>query len=311
MNEGIKHIIEKLKALELADLHGKKLDDTLANLKDRNEELEVLISKGNKKIESLNKLSIKALYHILRGNKKNELTIQQQRYLDISLEYTHNQKMIAQTEYEKEVIARKSDSQTSLKEQLRAEVLGLTETIDDANITQLKRILEKSQSNIGLIKEMEEAIDQGVIVNRKMNGTIKFLKTKAQKLFDEFKDKSIFSEVQTSGIEKYQDKIVSLKHALLKYEVEITDVYQLILKEKSYQSHDMSNLLDDYREHLIDDLFADKPLNKSYFFLKNLKEQILAVNRVLRSDLSKVRKEQKLLNEREHKLLSKLKKYDL
>jgi hypothetical protein len=309
MNKEIVELIRNLKSAEIAEQYlSRLLHANEYNAKKKNY-LEKLIKKKFKKIDSLTSISVKSLYYKLLKTKTQQLEIEKQRYFEISLEYNEILKTIENNNYEIDVLGRKVESIDSLRKELRSKVSNLSPKWDNQSTKLFKKIIEQNKSNIALIKEFEEAIDLGVIVNKKLNKILKFIKDKAQSIYNEFEDKSIINDFQVNQIDKYQDLMVSLKHSLLKFDLEIEEVYQIILNDKSYKNSKSSILIDDYKEHLVSDVFNTNTLGSSFLFIKSLKTQVMGLTKVLRSDLRKLKKQQIELENRELQILELIKKY--
>ncbi len=153
-----------------------------------------------------------------------------------------------------------------------------------------------------MVKELEEAIDQGVILNNKFNKSIKFLKAKAKDYYGIYKSKEAVYTSNVSNISKYQNQLVSIRHCLVKYELEVEDVYREISRVKEY-----SNVFVAYRANLRRDLHENDSLEDSYTFLKGFKSKVMMITKSLRSDLRKIRKELLQLEEEEQAAINKLK----
>lgn len=306
MEREIKDIITELKRIHIAEKHLEKL----YTLKEEyTHELAVLgtqIETELRKIESLDNISIVSLYHKLLGNKDGVLEMLKKHYLQLSLRFNETSKALKNVVYEISILVSKIDKQNHLKEELKHKIQLFDNKLTDHNLSSYKELVLRITSKLKLVKEIEEAIDQGMVVNKKFNITLSFIKKKAQAIYDEVNDKNVMASYAISNLGRYQDLITSLRHSLVKLEIEMNDVYQEILNTKGNQNPLVSNFISEYRMNLLSDLMSTKTLNGSYVFLKNFKAIIMSTTRSLRNDLRNLKRELIDLEELEERILYEL-----
>ena len=308
MKHSIREIVVQLKEISIAEKQLTKLVQLQKGYLAEIDALELEIMKKSSKIESINKLSIVAIYHMLLGTKESKLEMLKKHYLQLSLTYND---LVRSLEHVEEDIRRLTDivdGQKALRAELNHKIQIYDKEIGSSTLEAYRRVAMETTRKLRLIKEIDEAIDQGVIVNKKFNKAIKFIKKKAQEIFDEVNDKRIVKDYTISNISKYQGLISSLKHSLVKFEIEINDVYKEILNDKNYTDSIVTNFVDEYRINLVSDLTSYKTMDGSYTFLKNFKSIMMSTTRSLRSDLRKLKKELYALEERERSLIVELEK---
>lgn len=306
MEKELKDIITELKSINIAERHLSKVTTLEVEYTAELLKLENEIRTKCSKIESLSKLSVTSLYHRLVGDKNKTLELLKKHYLQLSLRFNEIDKSLKNLKYESSILESKIERQSELRETLKHKIQLFEKKLENKTLNAYRKVVKEMTIKLRLMKEIDEAIDQAVIVNKKFNGSIRFIKSKAQEIYNEVNDQKLMYNYNISNLSKYQDRITSLKHSLIKLEIEINDVYVEILKDKNYTNNIVSNFVNEYRMNLITDLTSQQTLNGSFVFLKNYKAIIMSMTKSLRSDLKKLKKELEQLEDHERNLLENI-----
>ncbi len=306
MEKELKDIITELKSINIAERHLSKVTTLEVEYTAELLKLENEIRTKCSKIESLSKLSVTSLYHRLVGDKNKTLELLKKHYLQLSLRFNEIDKSLKNLKYESSILESKIERQSELRETLKHKIQLFEKKLENKTLNAYRKVVKEMTIKLRLMKEIDEAIDQAVIVNKKFNGSIRFIKSKAQEIYNEVNDQKLMYSYNISNLSKYQDRITSLKHSLIKLEIEINDVYVEILKDKNYTNNIVSNFVNEYRMNLITDLTSQQTLNGSFVFLKNYKAIIMSMTKSLRSDLKKLKKELEQLEDHERNLLENI-----
>ncbi len=309
MTEEIRNTIFKLKSTEIAAQYLERLYEERKNLLDRCDVLNGILENKFQDIETLTSNTLKSIYLRLLKNRDAVLEIEKQRYLEISIEFKEVNKSVEQVNYEIGILEPKISAIEVLKAELKDHISNYIPKAKNSTLTKFRSIIQKSQSNLEIIKEIEEAIEQGVIVNNHSNKILKYLKKEAQEVYNEFRDKTKIKEFQVFRIDRYQDLIIALRHYLIKYDVEVADVYEIILDDATYNSPKLTTAIVEYRENLVSDLFNSKTLGKSFQLVQRIKSHAMSITKSLRSDLRKLKKKQIVLDKEESEMMLYLKTY--
>lgn len=291
MRQELKDIIQEIKSIQIANKQLNKLKLLRIEYLNDLELINESISKSSTFIDSLNKVSFYSIYTKLIRKRQAKLTIHKSYFLKQSLNYNEVIKSIELVDFEIEVLSNKSKKLKDSKDRLKELVSNQNIKSGVKEINKLKKLFAKISKNLALIKEFEEAIQQGVVLNRIFNKTINHLKKEAHRIFKKFKSDDILMTYDVRKIQKYQENLISLKHNLIKYEVEVQDVYKALLKTNDYDNSLVSSFIQEYRFNLLNDLTSTIELNSSFIYLKNFKSVIMSLTKNLRKDLKSLKRD--------------------
>lgn len=307
MEQRIKNLIRRLKEISIAEkqLGGlvAQKQSYIANLY----KLEDQIEAKYYRIDALTSMSVRALYHKLLGNRASELDSLKTHYLELSIQYNTTAHSLAEVSNEISQLEALVESQESVRTDLNHQLQHYEATLKNTTLASYRVIAKAITAKLQLAKEVEEAIDQGVIANKKLNKTIDFLKSKSKEILLEIGDRAATNRYPVSNLTKYQAHITSLKHSLVKLDIEIADIYDHLTKDSTDTKEIAAAFDSQYRLYLAADLTAQKTMNDSYQFLKNTKARIMSITRSLRSDLRRINKELSNLEGEERALLDSIK----
>ncbi len=305
MNANISKLIKELEAVEITKSHIKELNKLLKASELRIREIDEEIKSKVSKIETLEQSSFQRLYLTLTRNYKNVLDITKEHYILLCLEYNELQKERELLKYEIKVLTKKTVKITAIKAKLREVIKEEAELlIDQSKIKVYKKLVTKLERKYRIEKEMEEAIDEGVFLNKKFNDAIKYLMKIPKHVYDIQKDIKDLKEYDGESIGKFQEKVLRIKHSMVKFKSEVNEVFvQLNLVKDDYNYYSASFIME-YRKKLARDIILNKGLNKSLIHLDEQKKLVLEFTKTLRKDLRKVRKEISLLEEDEMETLN-------
>jgi hypothetical protein len=291
VRQELKDIIQEIKSIQIANKQLNKLKLLRIEYLNDLELINESISKSSTFIDSLNKVSFYSIYTKLIRKRQAKLTIHKSYFLKQSLNYNEVIKSIELVDFEIEVLSNKSKKLKDSKDRLKELVSNQNIKSGVKEINKLKKLFAKISKNLALIKEFEEAIQQGVVLNRIFNKTINHLKKEAHRIFKKFKSDDILMTYDVRKIQKYQENLISLKHNLIKYEVEVQDVYKALLKTNDYDNSLVSSFIQEYRFNLLNDLTSTIELNSSFIYLKNFKSVIMSLTKNLRKDLKSLKRD--------------------
>ena len=113
---------------------------------------------------------------------------------------------------------------------------------------------------------------------------------------------------KVSEIEKYQDYIIAINHAFIRYVGEVNDVYSIILDSSESPDKFLKNFMNHYRFNLINDMRRAKNMKSSFKFLQRYKDTLLSLNTSFKTDLKTIDNHIKELEIKEAELLSTISK---
>lgn len=300
MNKKLKDLIRNVKALEIARSHYLNLENEISRNENRlkvlQDELEGLLDEQ----EKLKSFTIYSLYKKLIHSHEHSLEMVKEHYLHKSLEYNEVLKDIQLLEYELDVLSQKFVDEgivlSEFKAHLRAELKSLTH----GKLKEYAIVIDRIEKNVSITKEIEEAIEAGVVLNRRINSVISFLSNETHQFFYNKGGQIIdILNVPQSKVDKYQQLIIRTKHAMMRFEAEMSDVYQHIFNDSS-KAYDLgSDLLKEYKTNLLTDFKLKSSLFNSTELVRNLKSNVMGLTQSLRKDLKSLKKELLLLEDKE------------
>jgi len=291
LKQDLKDIIQQLKSIEISQKHLRKLQEVRVLYCVELDDLKRSISKSSSFIESLDRVSFYSIYSKLLRTREANLSMHKRYFLEQSLKYNELLKALELLDFEIEILTNKVLKLSQIKKKFKKIIEERNIKIRNINVIKFRNLVTSIDRKLILIKEIEEAIAQGVTLNKILNKTINHLKKEAHRIFKSFKNEEILKAYDISKLQKYQQNLVSIKHGLIKYEIEIEDVYKELLNSRDYDNSLVSTFVQEYRINLLNDLTSTTELNSSFIYLKNFKSVIMSLTRNLRSDLKKLKKE--------------------
>ena len=306
MENKVKTIIEQLRSIEISKVYLKELREKKREYQERITELQELTDNALIEIEQFDNNSFRSVLDKFLKGQKPSLEVAKQYYLDIVLEYNELLKAVGEIDFEIEILKNKISSGDSAKNELKRLLKNERLESGISEVKELKQVNKRIDSLTGLIFEMTEAIDEGKTLNRKFNSAINFLKRLAESIYTEVQDVDEMQSFEVFKLDRYQDHIIKIQHGMMKFEIEVNDIYKILMRDKSMEYSIGGNFLKDCRLNLIADVQSNKQLNNSYRFLESYKSLIMNYARTLRSDIKKVKLELKVLEDKENRILRQL-----
>jgi len=307
LKEEIKNIVSELRRITLIERQLEELLKVREVYQSEKITLDQELNKIGNRSESLQSVSLTMLYSKLLRRKKKEINTLNNQYLKLSIQRNDCIQLIADLDWEVELLSRLIAKQQALKVSLQSEVRRYKGQFVDQSLHSLKLVINAIQQKVSFSREIEEAIDQGVITNKKLNKILKLLKQTAVEIYDTTKDSKVLLQKPVSDLERYQKQVVSVRHSLMKFELELADLQDQNYEEKIYWTTTTVAFIQQYRENLEIDLTVDRSMNYSYSFLKGLKKSVMSTTRTLRREQRKIQKQIARLEKQESKLLYDIK----
>jgi len=306
MNSSISELILKIKAARrsktLVSELKAHLEDETVRFNDLSHKLDVI----GRRIQKLEKHALIHNYFKLISQNKDILEIEKDHYFDLVLEFNEIKQSIHLIKIQIEDEKSKSSELKWLKAEFKNALDKSNSVVLDVRLNVYKRIFKEIEYHMGLVRELEEAIKEGVSLNRKFNSAIKFLEATAKSIFKQNKSKADLKNYKIKSVTQYHTHIIKIKHNLFLFESEVNDVYREILKDNTLTNHLVANFKDEYRFVLLRDMKKSKNLDHSYSFMKKHKQIHMSIVRSLRQDLKKVKKRLRLLLIEEEQMMKKI-----
>lgn len=297
----LKNLIKSIKSAQIAEALVKELKLKKKEQQLRLIELTRIIEKENREINLLTNFSIRYIFRRLSGKINQNLELRNDFYLSISLQYNELIKSNNLIDYELDLLNYKVKKLPILTEQLKDYMIQKEGTLPSQHLNDYKIVIRKLEKLIKSANEIDEAIIEGVKVNKKFNKIINFLKNEENNI-----QISIYDNYKMKKLDRYQSQLVEIQIALLKFKKEYNDVHKELFGEINYSNSLIQNFIDQLRTNLITDFNGRSGLKHSLQILQNFKSNIMTLTKTLRSDVRKIDKEIVELEKEEFLLLENI-----
>lgn len=305
METDIELCLGEIRAIKLSRQYLAELREMSASQRRRLRTIELELATHASRIEGLNKPSLGALVRELLGRKEQLLEMHRQHYLNLALEYNELQLSLERAAFEKEVLERKISREQEIVSKLKDALKARDALLSTPALRDLQVITQQIDRKQAVIREIEEAIDEGLRLSKLFASAIRFAGKQAGASYKVTKEKDMLSRHEISVIEKYQQHMVGIQHSMLKFEAEVSDVYQS-MKTFKVVSKISDHFLSEYRMNLINDIHRYMDLGNSQVFLRYHHSVVKNFLKTLRDDLRQLRSQLKDLEAREASIVADL-----
>ncbi len=309
MDNKLKELVKELKRIDIISNQKEILKTNRSRLIQRRDRIEELLDNKEIEIDKLSRLTLSYLIKQILNRRESSLESVKHEYLNLSIEFNSLTQSIEKVDFELGVLERRRENSSEIREQIRAYFLQEETRLSSTLMLEYRKVAKRLLHKLEVYYELEEAVTQGMRINRKMNSAIKYLEREAERLSDNEYSRKQIVHYQLRKLEKYQKYVIDINHNFVMYESELNDVYRIIFSDQNYSSRYLEDFMSNYRINLLTDLSNKKTLNSSWSFIKRYKEIILNLNRILRKDMKQIMKEIRKLEKREEELVEDLKKY--
>ena len=307
MNKNIIDIIKEIKKAQIAKSLLIELKKEHSYQKKRLEELTNEIQEINNSNDVLSNFSIEYIFKHLIGKRNIELEIVKEHYLSLSLQFNETKRSLELLNYEIGILKSKSQNLTAHKKELRYQLLAIEEKMMDGYLSHYRKIVKELKVKIELACEMDEAIIQGVVVNKSLNKTLSYLDSLNAKIQGFKTNPKAYKNYRIDKLDKYKNCITHVQLEFLKFKKEYNDVHLKYFTNTVYSEKIANDFLEDIRRNLLTDIRGNRGHKHSIQIVSNLKSNIMSLTRSLRSDVRKIEKDILLLEKEEAELIANLK----
>ncbi len=303
----IKAIIQKITALERAEIRYKETQEMYQNMIRQLEGLEKVMQKELDDIKKLEKLGLSSLFHKVLGNKDEQLEIERQEYLTVNLKYKELNNNIDAAEFELKLLENKFKELPDAKKKLN-KLLQVREkeilTLRSPRSTKLLEVIQQEDKEVRWHTEIIEAIHIGEKVVSALDRIISHL-LKAQQWgkVDLFSKGGYPDYMKHSAIDRATNEIYQTKPLLLIFKKELEDIgmgHHLILNLKSF-----SMFTDVFFDNLISDWIIQNKIKNALSSINATRDKSTQIINGLEVKKSKSEQEIEKLFKLKNEILSK------
>jgi len=235
-------------------------------------------------IESLEKLTLKGVFHSILGDKKKQLEESRQEYLQLALKHNEMKTSIETLHFELKILRRKSDMlkqmETELEglQKIREEELKVEDSVEGE---QLRILLARIDRNIADSAMLDEIMSSGKKAMKKLSmAALSLQEAKNWGNWDMMQKRQRMGEYyKHSAIDDAKRYAIDAKRALIAFERELYEI-DLHLNIKQLDISSMSSFLDIFFDNLITD----------WIFQQKIKKTLSSVNLVIDDVKSVIKK---------------------
>jgi len=300
--------IEDFKSLELAKRHLEKLESRIQKTKQKLNALQATIEKEYKDIAQLEKLSVRALFEKMLGDKEAQLEIERQEYLRAVLNFNECKKSLELLDFERKILQKKLTNYNKTKSELhnlirqRAQSLVQEDELAKQLITDIDKEID---ANIAFKRELYEAITVALKIKRALREVINNL-NKVLKWGEYTLNNPDQHIRKMTYMNKAKDHAYLAKQLLQEFEDELADIYDK-------QNINIQTTLETFR-YFIQSFFNDLILDWVVLMkIQNASHTVIQVNnkvneiaRTLQNELKTTESNLEVLIDKKEKIILEL-----
>lgn len=269
-------------------------------------DLEKELKKEHQDVIRLEKLSVKGMFHDFLGDKKKQLEIERQEYLDAVLRFNECIKFIELLEFEKGVLEEKLKKEPALKNRLKelrkkreAEIMRSGSDLG----RQILGIEKEIDQYLAVIREIREALIIGEKIMELLTNIVKQLGVTNQWGYHDNMYVSYNPHADQNNVDAALRIAYKVKQLLLQYEDELNDIYGKRRFKLAATMNTIIHFTDNIRVNLISDWVIQEKIQNTFHSVMGFRDQIQRVNDALKVELNNTEKGIKYLEEKKQKLL--------
>lgn len=281
----IRMLNEEISKLRTIENHYQSSKQELVHAKQQFAKSEQKLNDEYADIEALEKLTLKGVFHSILGDKKKQLEVARQEYLQVALKHNEMKTTIETLNYELSILQKKSDLlrelQTELKslQILREEELRFEDSLEGE---QLRIILKKIEENIQESNRVEGIRNSGKVALKKLSMSVLALQeAKNWGNWDMMQKRNRMGDYyKHSAIDDAKKYAFDAKRALVNFERELAEL-NMNLKTKQFDLGSMSSFMDIFFDNLITDWIFQQKIKKTLININTVIEDVKKIITIL------------------------------
>ena len=250
-------VLKKYQDFERVNKHLIDLDKRIDESYKAMDKLERVMTKEQKEVEELEKLSLKGIFHKVLGSKAEQLEKERQEYLQAALKRNEHKKSIELLEYERGILENKLEKLQGIEAQAERmikereknlmrdgspvgrRILTISKTIDESKHLkrEIKEAFHVGQQAFGVLQEME-----GFLKNARNWGN-----------WDMMGGKGMSTYVKHTNIDRARARLHKAQNHLIRFEDELRDVYNPRQLNLTLNLDSFTRFIDIFFDNLISD----------------------------------------------------------
>jgi len=315
LTEEYKSTIEELRKFAIRSARVQRLEHELQERLNRLQELEEEIQESKVDLAKLADKSFMNIYLKLTNQMDDHFKIQEQYYLDISLEFNDILESLPALKKEIQQYKNQNLEFEDFKDGLVKKMHKFRNAVRDTRIEEYVKITEELENCFQLKVELIEATTLGFDMIEGLSSAIDYIRDASFQWKGESGpsfhpnskiERQRFREFKQNEFKKYQSIILPLRHNFIKFIGEVNDVYVLLLKKKKLPKKVINKFTDNYLRSIATDMRKAKNFSSSIRFLNQYKDRVEVLTYLMRDDLEILDKDIAALEAKEAKIIESL-----
>jgi len=313
VTEDYKSTIEQLRRFAINAARLERLEEEKAVQEKRLSELAEEISESKVEIEKIRDNSFMNIYMKLTNQLDAHFKIQEQYFLDLSLEYNDVSEALIILNYEIQILKNNKLEYQSFKSGLKKKMNKFRNKVQDTRVESYIKVTKDLEDCLKLRVELEEATNLGFEMIDGLAEGIRYITDASNKgEFGKIKEpnskleRQRFSLFKDRDFKEYQSIILPLRHNFIKFIGEVNDVYIIILRRKKLPMKVINKFTNNYLRSLATDMRRAKNFTSSIRFLNQYKDRVEVLTTLMEDDLLVVDQDIKNLESKEAEIIRSL-----
>jgi len=305
VKEDYKSTIEQLRKFAIKAARLERLEEEKRIQEARLKELSVEIESSKIEIDKLDDRSFINIYMRLTNQLDAHYKIEEQYYLDVSLEYNDVAESLVLLKAEIQLLRNSELEFQSFRKSLKKKMNNFRSSVKDTRVESYIKVNQELENSLKLKTELVEAVDLGNEMIEGLSHGIDYIRNasfewKGGKASSSGHDNSKierkrFTSFKQAEFKEYQSIILPLRHNFIKFIGEVNDVYIIILRRKKLPMKVVNKFTNNYLRSLATDMRKAKNFSSSIRFLNQYKDRVEVLTTLMSDDLL-------VVNEDIHKL---------
>lgn len=299
--------IEEFHQINKVQKHFKSLEVQLEDAYNTMDKLGKLLDDKYGNFENMEGKSVKGLFYKVLGSKEEQTEKARQDYLDAALKYQEAKKEVDLLEFEKNLLKDKLEQRVGIEHKIKTLMqkreLELKRT--DPKVASKLRAIATEQENLHRVRvDIREAIDAAEKAMANLQRMIMELKKASDwGQWDMYGGATNASYKKHSHIDRARELSLTVKHNLIRFEEELSDVYETGKMELQFQLEPFNRFTDVFFDNLISDWIIQQKINNALNNVVSIHDKVKRYYNSLKNDFPRVEQDLNALEEERKQLI--------
>lgn len=299
--------IEEFHQINKVQKHFMSLEVQLEDAYNTMDKLGKLLDDKYGNFENMEGKSVKGLFYKVLGSKEEQTEKARQDYLDAALKYQEAKKEVDLLEFEKNLLKDKLEQRVGIEHKIKTlmQKRELELKRSDPKVASKLRAIGAEQENLQRVKvDIREALDAAEKAMANLQRMIMELKKASDwGQWDMYGGATNASYNKHSHIDRARELSLTVKHNLIRFEEELSDVYETGKMELQFQLEPFNRFTDVFFDNLISDWIIQQKINNALNNVVSIHDKVKRYYGSLKTDFPRVDQELDALEEERKQLI--------